>query len=121
MRRGAKKHFHTHKQSASELVHARLAHFNRAYNFSFKRVFIRNQRTRWASCSKRGNLSFNYKIALLPPELADYIIVHELCHLIEFNHSPNFWALVAKTIPDHRVHRRSLRTWHSARRRAARQ
>ena len=92
--------FHLHKKVALELCHARLAHFNSFYNLSYKKVSIKNQTSRWGSCSRRGNLNFNYRIALLPPEIADYIIVHELCHLGEFNHSKKFWDLVAKTVPD---------------------
>jgi predicted metal-dependent hydrolase len=111
MRRGTRGHYSKYKEAARLLAHARLSHFNNFYGLIFKRVFIRNQRTRWASCSKRGNLSFNYKIALLPQELSDYIIVHELCHLQEFNHSSRFWTLVARVIPDYRVRRRALRTW----------
>ena len=110
MRRGTKKHFEKHKRAARELAARRLAHLNRAYRFSYRRIFIRNQRSRWGSCSERRNLSFNYKIILLPPALADYILVHELCHLEEFNHSPRFWALVERAIPDHRAHRLALRT-----------
>ena len=90
-------------------MHARLTHWNQFYGFTFGRVTIKNHKSRWGSCSKKGNLNFNYKIALLPSELADYIIVHELCHLGEFNHSSRFWALVAKAIPNHRVLRARLR------------
>lgn len=91
-----------HKEKARELVLARLEHFNAIYNFSYNRVSIRAQKSRWGSCSKKGNLNFNYKIALLPPHLADLIIVHELCHLKEFNHSKKFWNLVAQALPDYR-------------------
>jgi hypothetical protein len=97
-----------HVAAARVLVHERLAHFNQHYNFRFNRVSIKNQRTRWGSCSKLGNLNFNYKIALLPPQLVDYLIVHELCHLAEFNHSPRFHALVARAVPNHRELRRML-------------
>lgn len=89
------------KERARQLVHNRLEKFNKVYNFTYKGVAIRNQKTRWGSCSSKGNLNFNYKIALLPPRHADYIIVHELCHLKEFNHSKRFWNLVAKTIPEY--------------------
>lgn len=89
------------KEAARAFVHQRLEKWNAHYGFSYKRVFIRNQRTRWGSCSSNGNLSFNYKIILLPSKLADYIIVHELCHLREFNHSRRFWNLVSQTFPDH--------------------
>lgn len=98
--KGRKKDYQKYKEAARELVKERLAHFNQFYGFKVGRVAIRNQKTRWGSCSKNGNLNFNYKIARLPPKLADYIIVHELCHLGEFNHSKRFWALVAKTVPD---------------------
>jgi len=87
-----------HGETARTLVHSRLEHFNKFYNFSYKRVFIKSQSTRWGSCSSKGNLNFNYRIALLPSHLADYIIVHELCHLKEFNHGKSFWDLVAETI-----------------------
>jgi len=97
------------KKSALRLVNERLEHFNQAYGFSWNRIAIRNQRTRWGSCSGKKNLNFNYKIALLPPHLADYIIVHELCHLMQMNHSSKFWNLVAIAIPDHAERRREIR------------
>ncbi len=103
-----RKEYLKYKEKARALVNERLAHFNKAYGYNFKKISIRNQKTRWGSCSKQGNLNFSYKLAVLPSKLADYIIVHELCHLKEFNHSKRFWALVARTIPDHAVLRREL-------------
>lgn len=97
------------KVVALELVHRRLEYFNDSYKFTYHNVSIRNQKTRWGSCSRKGNLNFNVKIAMLPPRLADYIIVHELCHLKEMNHSPRFWKLVAQTFIDHKELRRELR------------
>ncbi len=90
------------KETARDLVLARLEHFNKFYSFKWGRVSIKNHKSRWGSCSKRGNLNFNYRIVLLPAELADYLIVHELCHLKELNHSRAFWALVGKTCPLYR-------------------
>lgn len=98
-----------HREHARAFVHDRLQVLNQYYCFDYKRVSIRNQKTRWGSCSKRGNLNFNYRIASLPLHLADYIIVHELCHLKEFNHSSVFWSLVARAIVDYRDRRRELR------------
>jgi predicted metal-dependent hydrolase len=98
-----------HKERARALAHARLAYFNAHYGFSWGRVAIKNHTSRWGSCSRKGNLNFSYQIALLPEALADYIIVHELCHLGEFNHSPRFWALVARACPNHKELRRALR------------
>ena len=75
------------KDEALLLVLRKLEHFNKIYNLSWNRVSIKNTSSRWGSCSKRGNLNFNYRIVYLPEAYADYLIVHELCHLKEFNHS----------------------------------
>jgi len=91
----------THKEEALNFIEKRTKHFNKIYNLRFNKINIKNQKTRWGSCSKKGNLNFNYKILLLPKYIADYIIVHELCHLKEFNHSRKFWNLVAKSIPNY--------------------
>ena len=104
-----KRDYLTYKDAALQIAERRIAHFNRVYGFPIGRISIRNQKTRWGSCSHRGDLTFNYKIALLPPHLADYIIVHELCHRKEMNHSHRFWDLVAKTVPHHRELRKELR------------
>jgi len=86
---------------AKIFVLEKIKHFNNFYKFKINKVFIKNQKSRWGSCSSKGNLNFNYKIIYLRPELADYLIVHELCHLGELNHSKKFWALVEKTIPNY--------------------
>lgn len=104
-----RKEYLLHKQVALQLVKERIRFFNAHYQFKFARISVRNQTTRWGSCSKKGNLNFNYKLALLPIYLADYVVVHELCHLKELNHSKNFWKLVAETIPNHRLLRLELR------------
>lgn len=101
--------YERYKKQALTLVKERVEHFNAYYGFNYKRISIRNQKTRWGSCSTSGTLSFNYKILFLPPQQRDYIIVHELCHLKELNHSPAFWVLVAETIPDYKTIRRELK------------
>ena len=102
-------HYLEHKEAARQMAHARLAHFNQFYNFPYGAVSIRDQKTRWGSCSRSGNLNFNYKLAVVPEHIADYVIVHELCHCKEFNHSKAFWDLVARTIPNHREIRKQLK------------
>ncbi len=109
--RASKREYKLYKEQARTLALARLNDFNLHYGLAVNRVAIRNQKSRWGSCSKKGNLNFNYKIALLPRKLADYIIVHELCHLKEFNHSPKFWQLVCETLPDYKACRRELRNY----------
>lgn len=106
---GGKREYKKLKEHARFLVRAHLARINRMYNFSFNRVCVKNHKSRWGSCSKKGNLNFNYKIIHLPADLAEYIVVHELCHLKELNHSPGFWALVAKAVPDYKDRRRKLK------------
>ena len=96
------KDFKENKQKAYALVHNKVLYFNKFYNFEIKSINIRNQKTRWGSCSKDKNINFNYKIVFLPSLFQDYIIVHELCHLREMNHSKRFWNLVAQQIPDHK-------------------
>jgi hypothetical protein len=100
----------SNKEAARALVAEKIKQFNQIYKFSIGRISIRNQSSRWGSCSASHNLNFSYKLIFLPGYVADYIIVHELCHLKELNHSPRFWALVAKTIPNHQKIRTELRT-----------
>lgn len=100
-----------HKEKALRLAQERVEHFSKIYKFKYKSISIKNQKTRWGSCSRYGNLNFNCKIALLPEHLADYIIVHEVCHLRELNHSQRFWNLVAKTLPNHQALRLELRKY----------
>lgn len=73
------------------------------------RVTIRGQKTRWGSCSARGNLSFNYNLLMFRKEVIDYVIIHELCHRREMNHSPKFWELVERNCPDYKVLRKELK------------
>ena len=108
--KNSKKAYLEHKGLALALAQERIAYFNQMYGFKFHKISIKNQKTRWGSCSKKGNLNFNYKIASLPREMADYIIVHELCHLKEFNHSSNFWDLVAKSMPNYLNLRKQLKS-----------
>jgi predicted metal-dependent hydrolase len=98
-----------YKELTRRLVYSRLAFFNQHYQLAWRRVAIRDQVSRWGSCSSRKNLNFNYRLGFLPLELVDYVVVHELCHLVEMNHGAGFWALVAEAIPDWRERRLALK------------
>ena len=93
-------HYLKHKETARSLVLKKINYWNQFYGFSFNRVSIKRLKSRWGSCSSKGNLNFNYHILFLPDNLVDYVIVHELCHLGQMNHSKKFWTLVQKTLPD---------------------
>lgn len=97
------------REVARALIHQKLAEHNQHYKQKWEKVFIKNLKSRWGSCSRKGNLNFHYRIAFLPESLLDYVIVHEICHLKVFNHSREFWDLVAERIPDHREHRKALK------------
>jgi hypothetical protein len=108
-RKYTKRDYLENKEKTRSLVQERLTYFNQFYGFAWKRISIRNQKSRWGSCSRKGNLNFNYKLYFLPAELQDYIVVHELCHLGELNHSKKFWSLVEKTMPDYNERKKELR------------
>jgi predicted metal-dependent hydrolase len=104
-----RKDYLANKKRALEFIKERLEYYNKFYNYKYGRITIRNQKSRWGSCSSKGNLNFNYALVHLPQELADYIVVHELCHLKEMNHSKRFWDLVARAIPDYKQRRATLK------------
>jgi predicted metal-dependent hydrolase len=105
------KDFKENKKKALELINERIAYFNQSGEYPVGKVSIKNQKTRWGSCSGKRNLSFNYKLLFLPENLRDYIIIHELCHLKEMNHSKNFWNLVAEKVPDYKAIRRQIKLY----------
>ena len=109
--RVTQKRYATLRKQAKLLVVERLNHFNTFYQFPYRRIFIKNQKTRWGSCSGNRNLNFNYRILFLPPHLQDYLIVHELCHLQQMNHSQAFWDLVGQQIPEYKPYSKELRTF----------
>jgi len=100
--------YHACASRAKKLITERLNYFNKHYGFAYKNITIRNQQTRWGSCSSKGNLNFRYTLLFLPLHLVDYVVVHELCHIQEMNHSKRFWLLVGQTISDYKSRRREL-------------
>jgi predicted metal-dependent hydrolase len=100
-----------HKEEARAFINERVEYWNREYGFKYNRIAIKNTKRLWGSCSRKGNLNFSYALLFLPRELADYVVVHELCHLKEHNHGKGFWALVGKSLPDFASRRRDLRRY----------
>jgi len=101
-------HFEKNKEKALLLIKGKVERLNREYGFSFNSVKVKRMTSRWGSCSIKQNLNFNYALIFLREELIDYVVVHELCHLKEFNHSENFWKLVEKMIPNYKEIKKEL-------------
>lgn len=97
------------REEAKRVIPARVAFFAALLDVSYGRITIRMQKTRWGSCSAKGNLNFNCLLMKMPEEILDYVIVHELCHRKEMNHSVRFWAEVEQVLPDYRERRRWLK------------
>lgn len=96
-------------ERAKQVIPARVRYFAPRIGVSYGDITIRNQRTRWGSCSSKGNLNFNCLLMLTNADVIDYVVVHELCHRKEMNHSARFWAEVERILPDYRIHKRWLK------------
>ncbi len=94
---------------AVRVIPQRVAYYAARMGVTYGRITIREQKTRWGSCSAAGNLNFNWKLMLVPPKLLDYVVVHELAHRREMNHSARFWAIVGQELPDYRERRAQLK------------
>ena len=94
---------------AKDVIPGRVSHYAGLMGVTFGRITVRSQKTRWGSCSARGNLNFNCLLMLAPEAVLDYVIVHELCHRKQMNHSPQFWAAVEQILPDYADQRRWLK------------
>ena len=96
-------------QAAMKDIPVRVERLGAAVGVSYGRITIRNQRTRWGSCSGKGNLNFNCLLMLVPEEVRDYVVVHELCHRRHMDHSAAFWAEVERVLPDYKLRRKWLK------------
>ncbi len=90
-------------EQARQIIPKRVKYFAEKLHITYGRITIKNQKTLWGSCSDRGNLNFNCLLMLAPPKVLDYVIVHELCHRRQMNHSKQFWHEVEKALPDYKV------------------
>lgn len=97
------------REEARHLVTQRVKYYAPIIGVPYGQIAIRTQRTRWGSCSSKGNLNFNCLLALVPPDVLDYIVVHELCHRKELNHSERFWTEVGKVLPDYKIRKKWLK------------
>ena len=97
------------RKRAAEAIRARCSHYAPLMGVSYGTITIREQKTRWGSCSSRGTLSFNYRLIYGPAGPLDYVVVHELCHLTHMNHSKDFWNMVEHIMPDYRIYKQWLR------------
>ena len=99
------------RKRAAEAIRARCSHYAPLMGVSYGTITIREQKTRWGSCSSKGNLNFNWTLILTPEPLQDYVVVHELAHRLEMNHSDRFWKIVESQIPDYKERRNLLKTY----------
>lgn len=97
------------KKESKNFIQRRAKAFAASYDFKFAKVAIRDQSTRWGSCSSQGNLNFNWRLYLAPIEILDYVIIHELSHTKQMNHSQKFWDIVESILPDYKERRKNLR------------
>ncbi len=98
---------------AKRVLIDRIEYWNQQFGFSYGRVSVKNHQSIWGSCSRRGNINLNYRLVFLPQELREYVVVHELCHLAEHNHSSEFWNLVGQALPNYRLLRKELKRYSS--------
>lgn len=96
------------KERAKEYIPSRVKEFSLKYGFEFNTIKIKNMTSRWGSCSSKKNLSFNLKLMYFNSNIIDYVIIHELCHLKEMNHSNKFWGLVESIIPNYKDYKLQL-------------
>lgn len=96
-------------EEALKVIPERVEYFAKVIGVTYGKITVRNQKTRWGSCSSKGNLNFNCLLMLAPPEVLDYVVVHELCHRKQMNHSKAFWLEVEKVLPDYKEAREWLK------------
>ncbi|MCL2040408.1 MAG: M48 family metallopeptidase [Bacteroidetes bacterium] len=97
-----------YKTKAKKIIKARVIDIASKLNIKFNNIRVTSAGSRWGSCNSYGNVNFSWRLIMATPDAIDYVIIHEFCHLYEFNHSPKFWELVEKIMPDYKVHKKWL-------------
>ncbi len=98
-----------YRNSARITFEKRVAYYHQLTGGEYHTITIRDQKSRWGSCSSQGTLSFNYRLIFAPPKVLDYVVVHELCHLTHMDHSRNFWNMVEQIMPEYRTYKNWLK------------
>lgn len=98
-----------YRNAARNLFQNRVTYYHTFTGGTYTSITIRDQKSRWGSCSSRGTLSFNYRLIFAPPKVLDYVVVHELCHLTHMNHSKDFWSMVEGIMPEYKIYKTWLR------------
>ncbi len=98
-----------YRDAAKDYIPKRVEHYHSYTGGNYTKITIRDQKTRWGSCSSNGTLSFSFRLMMAPPRVLDYVVVHELCHLTYMNHSKEFWNMVENILPDYKEHRKWLK------------
>ena len=98
-----------YRDAAHNYIPERVKFYHQFTGGNYHKVTIRDQKTRWGSCSASGTLSFSFRLMMAPPRVLDYVVVHELCHLTHMNHSKEFWNMVESILPDYKEHRKWLK------------
>ena len=96
------------RQKAAEVLPQKTKEWAEKIGVEYNRVVLKDQRTLWASGSAQKNINYSYRIIKMPPVVQDYLVIHELCHLLQMNHGPEYWQLVGQFSPDYKLHRRWL-------------
>lgn len=100
-----------YRSMTREFIEGCVAHYQPVFSKKVNRITIKDQKSRWGSCSSKNNLNFNWRLSMAPKEVVEYVVVHEMCHLVHMNHSKAFWELVEKFIPNYKDMRKWLKDY----------
>lgn len=100
-----------YRKEAADIIGEKAADYGKLLKVTFREIHIKDQRSRWGSCSSKKNLNFNFRLIMAPEPVLDYVVIHELCHLRHMDHSKSFWAMVESICPPYRQYRKWLKDY----------